>query len=122
MTHILHLEDDGPLREILHVALSAADPTIKLKQFISSDEAIAHIKAHLDTIDLFILDIRVPGSKNGIEVAEEIRRLGSSRPIIITSAFRKPEQHRLDSLNCTWMPKPWHILEAHKTILPLARA
>lgn len=119
---IVHLEDDGPLREILKIALSTADPKLNIKQFISSDEALQFIQANLDTIALFVLDIRVPGDVDGIGVAEKIRALGSTRPIVVTSAFRKPKQDTLAHLNITWMPKPWHILDAAERLLPLARS
>lgn len=116
---VLHLEDEGPLREILNVALMASNPKLVLQQFISSDDALEYIKSHQETIDIYILDIRVPGKLNGLELAEEIRKLGSIRPIIITSAYRKPEQTELDRLKCTWMEKPWHILDMPKTVFSL---
>lgn len=121
MTMILHLEDDGPLREILKIALSAPDPTVEVQQFITGDEVVAYAQAHLDKIDLFVLDIRVPGSLDGVAVARKLREMGAKRPIILTSAYRKPVGDVLDELDCKWLSKPWHIIDAHKVILPLAK-
>jgi DNA-binding response OmpR family regulator len=119
--HILHLEDDGPLREILKVALQSADPKLELHQFASSDEALDYIEANKDQIDLFILDIRVPGKLDGVGIAQKIRELKCRGAIVVTSAYRAPNRDLLSSLNIEWMPKPWHILDAAKKLLPLAK-
>lgn len=121
MTLILHLEDDGPLREVMKIAMTTADPTIEFAQFINSDSALKFIEENKDRISLFLLDIRVPGSTDGMGVAEKIRELGVDRPIVITSAYRKPAKDHLDKLGCQWMQKPWHILDAHTLLLPLAK-
>src|SRR5689334_18449891 len=102
MTYVVHLEDDGPLREILKVAFQATDPHVNLQQFISGDEVVAHIKPIIDTIDLFVLDIRVPGSIDGLGVARKIREFGSEAPIILTSAYRPPERELIQSLSLEW--------------------
>ena len=122
MVKIAHLEDDGPLREILRIAMLKAEPELDFKQFISGDEMVVYIKEHVDSIDLYILDIRVPGELDGLDVAKTIRELGSERPVILTSAYEKPDSKLLSALDCIWMPKPWHIIDAPKKILPLARS
>ncbi|MEO1165766.1 MAG: response regulator [Chloroflexota bacterium] len=119
--HIVHLEDEGPLREIMQIALTSADPKLTMTQFIDSDNAIEFISENLEDITLFLLDVRVPGALDGMEVAGRIRELGSERPIIITSAYRKPKKAQLETVNAQWMAKPWHIIDAPTTLLPLAR-
>lgn len=121
MTTILHLEDDGPLREILKIALCTVDSMIEVEQFITGEDAIAYAQEHLDEIDLFVLDIRVAGKLTGVDVAQKLREMGAKRPIILTSAYRRPAGDLLDDLECKWLAKPWHIVDAHKVILPLAK-
>ncbi len=121
MTYVVHLEDDGPLREILKVAFQATDPNVNLKQFISGDEVMAHIKPNIQLIDLFVLDIRVPGSIDGLGVARKIRELGSDAPIILTSAYRQPDRDLVETLKLEWMSKPWHIMEIAQRLVKLAR-
>lgn len=121
MTYVVHLEDDGPLREILKVAFQATDPNVNLKQFISSDEVVAHIKPNIQLIDLFVLDIRVPGSIDGLAVAHKIRELGSDAPIILTSAYRPPGREVVELLKLEWMSKPWHIMEIAQRLVSLAK-
>jgi DNA-binding LytR/AlgR family response regulator len=98
-----------------------AEPELDFQQFISGDEVVAYIKDQIDSISLYILDIRVPGELNGLDVAKAIRKMGSERPIILTSAYDKPDSKLLSALDCIWMPKPWHLIDAPKKILPLAR-
>jgi len=119
--HIVHLEDEGPLREIMQIALTSADPKLTMTQFIDSDNALEFIRENLNDITLFLLDVRVPGALDGMGVAGRIRELGSERPIIITSAYRKPKKSALVTVNAQWMAKPWHIIDAPTTLLPLAR-
>jgi hypothetical protein len=121
MTYVVHLEDDETLQEILKVAFQATDPKVNLKQFISGDDAVGHIKPNVDMIDLFVLDIRVPGSIDGVGVARKIREFGSDAPIILTSAYRQPERELIDSLSLEWMSKPWHIMEISQRLISLAK-
>ena len=118
---ILHLEDDGPLREIMHIALSSADPHLRMTQFIDSDAAMEYIEANVENITLFVLDVRVPGELDGLGVAQRVRELVSKRPILVTSAYRKPDQEKMTAYNCQWLAKPWHLLDAPQTLLSLAR-
>lgn len=120
--HILHLEDETPLREIMKVALIAAEPAATLRQFGNSDEAMRYIEAHVNEIDLYILDVRLPGSLDGVGVARRVRELGGSGVIVITSAYRAPDRTRLQEMNAEWYAKPWHIMEVLDKLLPVVRA
>ena len=119
--HILHLEDDGPLREILGVAIKAVEPECQLRQFIKSDDAMGYIKENTEAIDLFILDIRVPGSLDGLDVARRVRDLKCPGTIVLTSAYRPPDKTVIAGLECEWFPKPWHIFETTSKVLEIAR-
>ena len=116
--NILHLEDDSPLREILRVALIAAVPEANLQQFINSDKALEYAEQHMGEIDLFILDIRVPGSMSGLEFAKELRSRGAPGIITMTSAYSAPKKEQLETLNLEWFAKPWHITEVLDKLLP----
>lgn len=116
--NILHLEDESPLREILRVALIAAVPEANLQQFINSDKALEYAEKHLDEIDLYILDIRVPGSLDGLEFAKEMRNRGAPGIIAMTSAYSAPKKEQLESFKLEWFAKPWHIMEVLDKLLP----
>jgi DNA-binding response OmpR family regulator len=125
--HVVNIEDDRPLRDILRVAFQVVDPYVKLQQFTSGDEALPYIEQNGQTIDLFVLDIRLPGTMSGIEVAQKIRELKYPGRIIVTSAYFSPDANLLSSLNVEYFPKPWHIMDlTHKlfqqrVIVPAAK-
>jgi DNA-binding response OmpR family regulator len=119
--HIVHLEDESPLREILRVALVAAVPDANLQQFINSDKAMAYVDEHMDEIDLYILDIRVPGSMDGMEFARKLRERQAKGIVAVTSAYRAPDRTELDTLKLEWFAKPWHIMEVLDKLLPMIR-
>lgn len=109
--NIVHVEDEKPLKEILKTTLTTFDPNVKIVQFTTADEALIHITQNFATIDLFIIDIRLPGQLNGVQLAEKIRELKCPGNIVITSAFSRPSQQVLANLNCEYYRKPWHLTE-----------
>ncbi len=118
---ILHLEDETPLRDMLLLALQTLEPAIEVRQFQTPEQALAYIQRALHQIDLFLLDIQLQASMDGIEVAQKIRDLGSNVPIILTSAYGVPSQNVLSLLNCDWIPKPWSLSKVTGKIIPIVR-
>jgi two-component SAPR family response regulator len=109
--HIVHVEDDKPLKEILKAAFESADPAVNLKQFVNGDQALPYITEYGSSVDLFILDIRLSGSLSGIQLAKKIRDLGYPGNIVLTSAYLRPSRDQLTALRCEYYPKPWHIYD-----------
>jgi DNA-binding response OmpR family regulator len=114
---IFHLEDDGPLREVLKIMITSVSPSDELHQFGDSDSAVRFLDSKTIQFDLFILDIRVPGKLDGLGVAEKIRELDYAGMMVITSAFRKPEQGLLERLKCKWYAKPWHLTQIQDILI-----
>ena len=119
--HIVHLEDEKQLQDILKFALEMAMPDITLAQFINSDKAYQYIHEHVNTIDLYVFDIRVPGTMNGLQLARRVRDLKASAPIMLTSAYTQPNQDLLNLLECEYITKPWQIFELTEQITALAK-
>jgi len=117
---ILHLEDEGPLRDVFKTAVNTFDRDVEVVQFSSSDDALDYIQTHIASIRVFVLDIRVPGKFDGIQVATKIREMGSHRRIIITSGYVKPDRDYMRTMKIEWMPKPMHLLNVVQKILPWA--
>jgi CheY-like chemotaxis protein len=107
--HIVHLEDTRPLRDILKATLTAIRPGCEIHQFITGDEAVAYIQQHGHKVDLFLLDVRVPGSVDGLGVAEKIKELNCRGVIVMTSAYMSPGREKLAALEAHWYQKPWQI-------------
>ena len=104
--HVLHLEDEWSLAEIVRTTIALLEPTCQLHQCIDSDRAVEYTAEHLQDLDLLLLDVRVPGSLDGIGVAQRVRELGYKRAIAVTSAFQPPNRALLDELHCAWLSKP----------------
>jgi DNA-binding response OmpR family regulator len=104
---IVHLEDEYLLRDIFQTTVEAYDPQVNLKQFADSDSLMAYLGTALNPIDLIVVDIRVPGSLNGIGVVKALHDWGYNGAIIITSAYRRPDKDLFCALACEWAPKPW---------------
>ena len=115
--HIVHIEDDRMLRDILRISFQTADPEVQLKQYTTGDEAMPYIEQYGQTIDLFIVDMRLPGTLNGLQIAQKIRELGYPGHLVLTSAYSSPSPEWLMSLSAEYLPKPWHILDLTRKLL-----
>jgi DNA-binding NtrC family response regulator len=116
MMHVVHIEDDKSLRMLMQTALELSHPGVRLQQFASADSALDYIAKNCNTIDLYILDVRIPGAMNGLQIAKKIRDIGCRGNMIITSAYSSPSQEVLTSLRCTFVPKSWHIMDIAQTL------
>ncbi|MBZ0301248.1 MAG: response regulator [Anaerolineae bacterium] len=114
--HILHLEDTKPLRDILRATLMAIRPGCEIYQFMTSDDAMDYIREYGDDIDLFLLDVRVPGSVDGLGVAEFIQEMEYRGLVVMTSAYMSPGRETLVALNAHWYQKPWQIEDVQEML------
>lgn len=118
---IVHVEDDKPLKDILKAALQAREPTLQLIQFTHPLDALQYIQENIPSIDLCILDIRLPGHLSGTQLAHNIRDLKYAGSIVLTSAYSRPSQEVLRQLKCEYYPKPWHLMELTQKLLQYQR-
>jgi DNA-binding response OmpR family regulator len=114
--HILHLEDEMTLCEIVHATLLILEPQCKLIQFQKSDDAVRYGLEHITELDLLLFDVRVPGSTDGIGAARLLRTLGYTRLLAFTSAFQPPEPSIVRELDCNWLPKPIGLAQMQMTL------
>src|SRR5450432_3552119 len=115
--HIVHVEDDEPLQNLLKIALHASDSSIKLKQFMMGEEALAYILEAGSTVDIFVLDIQLPGSLSGLELAHKIREMNLRGAIVLCSAYASPKQETVAAVSGEYIPKPWRILDVTRHLL-----
>ena len=86
---ILLLEDDVVLCDVIEEYLSER---YEVASTFSADEALK--MAEEGHFDLFIFDINVMGSMNGIELLEELRSFNDATPAIIITAYSDMEHLR----------------------------
>src|SRR5688572_16646329 len=115
--HVVHVEDEKPLRNILGVALRTAEPGILLQQFGTGEDAIPYIENNAQTIDLFVLDVRLPGTMSGLQIAQKIRDINCPGHIVFTSAYSPPPHEFLEQMSAEYLPKPWHLVQLTEKLL-----
>lgn len=86
MATVLIVDDDAALREGLAEALADLDHAPRLAA--SGREGLA---ALADDIDAVLLDLRMPGGLDGMEVLRRIRSRPDSPPVIVLTAFASAE-------------------------------
>ena len=115
--HIVHLEDEIDLRNVFAEVIAIMSSDVNLQQFSNADDVLDYVRNYGKTVNVFVLDIRVPGQLNGLELAAKIRELGCYGRIIITSAYQMPPVALLESLRAEYMGKPWDAPEFFTKIL-----
>lgn len=107
---ILHLEDDPALKETVLELLTMLEPDGEVHQFTNSDDALRFIDAEGSRINVFLLDVRVPGQTDGIGVAKHVRAMDINSPIVFMSAYQRPATADLSGTsNFEWVKKPWSM-------------
>jgi len=106
---ILILEDEAVLA--LSVQEFLEDSGYEVTCFTNSDDAYDAI--YENSYDLYLLDVKVPGEKNGFEMLEEIRKDGNKTPaIFITSLTDIDDLSRgYESGACDYIRKPFDLAE-----------
>jgi YesN/AraC family two-component response regulator len=119
--HVVQLEDEYLLRDILKCTIEAYDPRIILTQFADSDTIVDYLQGNTIPIDLFMIDIRVPGSMDGMGVVKKIREMGFTARILLTSGYRRPAEDWYTPLACDWAGKPWSAVDLIERLQQIAR-
>ena len=106
---ILVLEDEGVLALSMREYLE--DCGYEVSCFKNSDDAYDAIYEH--AYDLYLLDVKVPGEKNGFEMLEELRHSGNKTPaIFITSLTDIDDLSRgYECGACDYIRKPFDLAE-----------
>lgn len=111
---ILVVDDNAPMRQIAvtmvrslgHIALEA-DGTATALELMRREPPV----------DLVLMDIVMPGGMTGIELAEELRRLGQVKQVLFTSGFATLHQDGAVSWNeQNLLAKPYRRADLSKRI------
>ena len=108
MTHVLLIEDDARIRDIVERGLSARGFSVSTAVDSGSGVELAR---KLD-IDLVLLDLVLPG-KNGLETLEELRVMKPRLPVIALTALADTSS-KIGGLNAgvdDYVTKPFSVEE-----------
>jgi len=105
--HLLVVEDEGPLREILSEVLRAHD--YQVSEAADGDEALIIHQAATQRIDLLVTDLVMPGRTTGVELARRLTATDPQLKVLFTSGY-SPEIVGSDSpldQGIPFLPKPY---------------
>lgn len=103
-TTVLIVDDSKLARIVVGKVVSALQPDWQRLEAGNADEALAIVEAQ--PVDLAIVDFNMPG-RNGLELAEELRRRFPAMPIAVATANVQDEIiARARAVNATFIAKP----------------
>lgn len=117
--NILIVEDDKKIVNLLQTGLK--NQGVVSDAVHSGDEAIERILSH--DYDVVVLDIMLPGEKDGFAVCKEVRKAGVETPIIMVTARESVEDrvHGLDVGADDYLAKPFSLEELMARLRALVR-
>lgn len=105
---VAYVEDEPNIAELLKSGLGLFGITVA-PIYGSAEEAKAEILADTSA-SVLAFDIRLPGM-TGLELAQELRDAGETRPMLVVSAYHPPLQSELEAIGAAFMPKPFDFPE-----------
>jgi len=102
---VLLVEDDWVIKALIHDILEIEG--FHVVAFDNADDAWRYLHDNVASVDLIFSDIHLPGTLDGIDLANLAYRRWPQIPVILSSGVNG--QQRLDS-GCVplFVPKPWH--------------
>ena len=100
---LLFVEDDVMIAEVVTSALRGAGFSVVLAR--SGDEALSVLQSG-QPIDAIFSDVVMPGTINGIELAEQLAREGRGIPVVLASGYSEKAPTVPDIV---LLPKPYSI-------------
>ena len=117
---VLYVEDEPNLAELLRAGLGMVGMIVS-PIYCTAEELLGKISStEFTAADIMVLDIRLPGL-TGLELAKRLRGQGENRPIVIVSAFNRPDQSVLDEIGAIFQPKPFDFQAIVHTIQALVK-
>lgn len=108
------IEDEDDLRTLLEEYLR--DNGLSVVSFGSAEKALSYWQKNSNEIDLILTDMRMPGSIDGIGLAQVVRAQTGHQPsIVMISGFEPPPTELLERLGIRdFISKPFRISELSK--------
>lgn len=116
---VLVVEDDRKVAGFLRQGLEEEGHVVD----VAHDSQAASLLAHAGDHDVIMLDVLLPGGKNGFQIAAELRREGRTTPILMLTSRDAPEDvvRGLDAGADDYLAKPFHFEELLARLRALVR-
>jgi len=73
----------------------------------NADEALALLEARSDEVQVLFTDVDMPGSMNGMALAEQVYQRWPHVLLLISSGCARPDPHEIPD-HGHFVPKPYH--------------
>lgn len=111
------VEDDEILRSV--IAESLALLSITVVEFSNADDALAFIENH-EPMDLLVTDVHMPGTKDGLALAQFLWKFAPSLSVIVISGHAIVLPGTLPS-NAIFLRKPFSVDALHDAVAALVQ-
>src|SRR5919112_2550633 len=111
---VLVVEDDELVREVAVEGLMEAG--FEVVEAASAEEALARCEEHV--ADVLFTDIRLPGSLDGWDVAEQCRETNPGLPVIYATGFSHVRPRPVPG--SVWFQKPYRTEQVVNAIRDLS--
>lgn len=116
---IVYVEDEPSIAQLLVSGLGLFGIEVH-PVFMSAEELLENMDMpEFNEADMFFFDIRLP-RMTGLDLAQELRTRGETRPFVLVSAWPAPKDTMLAELEAHFLPKPFDFPDVVKTIQRLS--
>ena len=111
---ILVVEDEDPVRRLAAGALQWCG--FHVIEAANGSEALTHWQEHGTRIQLLLTDVAMPGGMSGVDLAQALRALHPTLPILITSGYNQESVSFGDGCwdDIRFLPKPYSMASLAK--------
>jgi DNA-binding NtrC family response regulator len=105
---VLIVEDEPMIRDFVCEILS--EEGLNTKAVENADEAVEYLNAHASGVSLLLTDVRMPGSMDGIALANHVAETWADIPIVVMSGHGTPGSDQIKP-DVLFIAKPWTITQ-----------
>ncbi len=115
---VLLVEDDPLVRLVAADLLS--DAGFRVVEAETADAAIGVLEAR-DDIRVVVTDVRMPGKRTGLDLAEDVRNRWPGTPVLITSGYLPPSPRPM-LRGASFLAKPYDVEELVQRVRRMVKA
>ena len=104
---ILIVEDEPMIRDFVQEILEF-EGGFRTESVENADQALEYLEKYAGDVSLLLTDVRMPGSMDGIALANKVATKWSGMPIVVMSGHGTPGSDQLPP-DILFIAKPWTI-------------
>ena len=108
MSLVLVVEDEPMIRDFVCEILT--EEGLKTKAVENADKAVDYLNAHGNEVALLLTDVRMPGTMDGIALANLVAEKWVDIPVVIMSGRGTPGSDQIKP-DVLFIAKPWTITQ-----------